>query len=187
MMVHFRKRFPVEEVARINEYVCTGKWPEDERNVDRNDINESGAATDDDDDRDNHKPSGGKAAKGKKNPNTSKKKGRKKKKNRGKLVMDATVAPSDIKYPTDIELLNQRREHYETAINILWAELPHTGHKLPYSAKKANKSYLNVAKSKRWTAKKLRKAIGEQLDYIDKAQKQFARFMLLAPDVTFPY
>lgn len=25
MMVHFRKRFPVEEVARINEYVCTGK------------------------------------------------------------------------------------------------------------------------------------------------------------------
>ena len=25
MMVHFRKRFPVEEVAKINEYVCTGK------------------------------------------------------------------------------------------------------------------------------------------------------------------
>ena len=63
MMVHFRKRFPVEEVARINEYVCTGKWPEDGRNVDRNDINESDAATDDDDDRDDHKPSGGKPAK----------------------------------------------------------------------------------------------------------------------------
>ena len=187
MMVHFRKRFPVEEVARINEYVCTGKWPEDGRNVDRNDINESDAATDDDDDRDDHKPSGGKPAKGKKNPNTSKKKGRKKKKNRGKLIMDATVAPSGIKYPTDIDLLNRCREHYETAINILWAKLPHTGHKLPYSAQKARKSYLNVAKSKRWTAKKLRKAIGEQLDYIDKAQKQFARFMLLTPDVKLPY
>ncbi len=37
MMVHFRKRFPVEDVARINEYVCTGKWPEGGRNVDRND------------------------------------------------------------------------------------------------------------------------------------------------------
>ena len=37
MMVHFRKRFPVEEVAKINEYVCTGKWPEEPRNVDRND------------------------------------------------------------------------------------------------------------------------------------------------------
>ena len=39
MMVHFRKRFPVEEVVKINEYVCTGKWPEDQRSVDRNDDN----------------------------------------------------------------------------------------------------------------------------------------------------
>ncbi len=39
MMVHFRKRFPVEEVAKINEYICTGKWPEAQRNVDRNDEN----------------------------------------------------------------------------------------------------------------------------------------------------
>ena len=37
MMVHFRKRFPVEEVAKINEYVCTGVWSEQQRNVDRND------------------------------------------------------------------------------------------------------------------------------------------------------
>ena len=36
MMVHFRKRFPVEDVAKINEYVCTGKWPEAGRSVDRN-------------------------------------------------------------------------------------------------------------------------------------------------------
>ena len=38
MMVHFRKRFPVEDVARINEYVCTGKWPEAGRGVDRNSV-----------------------------------------------------------------------------------------------------------------------------------------------------
>ena len=36
VMVHFRKHFPVNEVSRINEYVCTGKWPEESRNVDRN-------------------------------------------------------------------------------------------------------------------------------------------------------
>ena len=42
MMVHFRKRFPVEEVAKINEYVCTGKWPEEQRNVDRNDDTDNG-------------------------------------------------------------------------------------------------------------------------------------------------
>lgn len=42
MMVHFRNRFPVEEVAKINEYVCPGKWPEGQRNVDRNDDTEDG-------------------------------------------------------------------------------------------------------------------------------------------------
>ena len=187
MMVHFRKRFPVEEVARINEYVCTGKWPEDGRNVDRNDdkAQTTSDKASDDDDQDNPKPSGKKPTKGQKNPN--KKKGRKKKKNHGKLIMDATVAPSDIKYPTDIDLLNQCREHYETAITILWAEVPHTGHKLPYSASKARDSYLNVAKSKRWTAKKLQKAIGEQLEYIAKAQKRFAQLLLLVPDIKLPF
>ena len=37
MMTHFRKRFPVEFIAKVNEYICTGRWPEQQRNVDRND------------------------------------------------------------------------------------------------------------------------------------------------------
>ena len=155
MMVHFRKRFPVEDVARINEYVCTGKWPEDGRNVDRNDgvpeeiaVPEAENEEADDDDRDDtNKPSGGKKSlKGRKNPNTSKKKEKRRKKNHGKLIMDATVAPADVKFPTDIDLLNQCREHLETAINLHWPEVPHTGHKLPYSAKKSRKAYLKIAK-----------------------------------------
>ena len=54
----------------------------------------------------------------------------------GKLILDATAAPADIKYPTDIDLLNKSREHLETAVGILWekGDVPHTGHKLPYSA-----------------------------------------------------
>ena len=197
MMVHFRKRFPVEDVARINEYVCTGKWPEAGRGVDRNSVASSKVPErndkdDDSDKQDDDKGSqppkgsgGGKPSKGKKNPNTSKKK-RNRKKNKGKLIMDATVAPSDIKYPTDIDLLNQCREHLETAINILWAAVPHTGHKLPFSAKNARKSYLNISKSKRWTSKKLRKGIGEQLKHIEQAQKRLAQLLELAPTVTFP-
>ena len=191
MMVHFRKRFPVEDVAKINEYVCTGKWPEANRSVDRN----AEKATDQEEEKDdNHDdqngqppkgPGSGKPVRGKVNPNTSKKK-RARKKNRGKLIMDATVAPSDIKYPTDIDLLNQCREHLETAIDIMWAAVPHKGHKLPYSAKKARKAYLNISKSKRWTAKKLRKGIGEQLRFIEQAQKRFSQLMSLVPDVKFP-
>lgn len=76
--------------------------------------------------------------KGKANPDTSKKKQQRRKKNRGKLILDATAAPADIKYPTDIDLLNKSREHMETAVGILWetGSVPHTGHKLPYSERK---------------------------------------------------
>lgn len=31
-------------------------------------------------------------------------------KNRGKLILDATCAPADISYPTDLKLLNQARQ-----------------------------------------------------------------------------
>ena len=40
-------------------------------------------------------------------------------KNQGKLILDATVAPADIKYPTDLGLLNQAREHTEEIIDAL--------------------------------------------------------------------
>ena len=118
MMVHFRKRFPVEDVAKINEYVCTGKWPEEQRNVDRNDDSEGGDEPPSAGGETSLKPSG------KTDPNTSEKKKARRKKNRGKLILDATVAPADIKYPTDIDLLNRSREHLETAVDILWQHVP---------------------------------------------------------------
>lgn len=181
MMVHFRKRFPVEEVAKINEFICTGKWPEGARNVDGND-----------DKKPPQPPKSTGGGKGGKNPNTSKKKEKQRKKqeksNRGTLIMDATVAPSDIKFPTDIDLLNQCRMHLEHAVTILWKEVPHTSHKLPYSAKKARKSYLNVSKSKKWTRKLLRKGIGEQLEYVRLARQRLNQLVLQVPaeKVDFP-
>ena len=172
MMVHFRNRFPVNEVAKINEYVCTGKWPEALRDVDRNHGVEEVIDDDDDDTPTSGSNSSASQTKSKPNPNTSKKKMKNRKKNRGKLIMDATVAPADIKYPTDIDLLNKSREHLEKAVDLLWKEAPLRGHKLPYSRKSARKSYLNIAKSKKWTKKKLRKAIAEQLRYIELATKR---------------
>lgn len=174
MMTHFRKRFPVEFIAKVNEYVCTGVWPEQQRNVDRNDTQDENQQ-----DGDQNPPAASvqeqSAKSTKKDKNTSKKKlkkEKKQKKNRGKLIMDATVAPADIKYPTDIDLLNKSREHLETAVDILWKEVPHKGHKLPYSPKAARKSYLSLAKSKKWTEKKCRAAIGDQLQYIEQAIKR---------------
>ena len=184
MMVHFRKRFPVEEVAKINEYICTGKWPEQQRNVDRNDTQDE-AQQDGNQEPPTVKEQKQPSKSGKRDKNTSKKKlkrEKKQKKNRGKLIMDATVAPADIKYPTDIDLLNKSREHLETAVTILWEEVPHTGHKLPYSPKAARKSYLSLAKSKKWTEAKCRAAIGDQLRCIEQATKRLEELKALVPD-----
>ena len=90
MMVHSRKRFPVEFVAEVNEFICTGKWPEDKQPVDRNDDN---------DDNDNNSNSSG----GESNTDN----GAVESENKGTLIMDATVAPADIKFPTDIDILNR--------------------------------------------------------------------------------
>lgn len=190
MMVHFRKRFPVEELAKINEYICTGKWPEQQRNVDRNDTQDGprqgGTSADSQEESsavNKQKQSSKSCQKGKKSKHTAPQKQKKKqKKNRGKLIMDAAVAPADIKYPTDIDLLNKSREHLETAINILWEDAPHKGHKLPYSRKTARKSYLSLAKSKKWTTAKCRAAIGVQLRCIEQATKRLEELKVLVPD-----
>jgi len=170
MMVHLRKRFPVEEAAKINEFICTGKWPEAQRNVDRNDENDSEPSALPANAADEAEISSALSKQsGKPNRNTSQKKKKQRKtrkKNRGKRLLDATAVPADIKYPTDIDLQNKSREHLETAIEILWKEVLHKSHKLPYSSKKARKFYLKFAKSKKWTRVKYRKAIGEQLNYI---------------------
>ncbi len=40
--------------------------------------------------------------------------------NQGKLIIDATCAPADISYPTDLGLLNLARVHTEKIIDILY-------------------------------------------------------------------
>ena len=43
--------------------------------------------------------------------------------NSGKLILDATCAPADIKYPTDLDLLNQARQGTEKILDCLYREV----------------------------------------------------------------
>jgi hypothetical protein len=43
--------------------------------------------------------------------------------NAGKLILDATCAPADIKYPTDLDLLNQARQGTEKILDCLYREV----------------------------------------------------------------
>jgi len=88
--------------------------------------------------------------------------------NEGKLTLDATCAPSDIRYPSDLSLLNEARENTEQMIETLWPHSQRKGHKTRYSRKKARKQYLSIAKRKKPKAAKSRAAIGKQLEYVGR-------------------
>ncbi len=70
--------------------------------------------------------------------------------NKGKLILDATCAPADIRYPTDLELLNQARKQTEIIIDILYHPLKGRLKKKPRTRRKiARKEYLKIAKKRR--------------------------------------
>lgn len=84
----------------------------------------------------------------------------------GKLLMDATVTPADITYPTDLKLLNETREKLEHLIDLLHAQLPAPGPKPRTYRRKARQDFVAIAKQKRPGARKIRKGIGQQLRYV---------------------
>lgn len=91
--------------------------------------------------------------------------------NKGKLIVDATCTPADIKYPTDLNLLNEAREKSEKIIDILHLPIKGKEKKVRTYRQKARKEYLNVAKNKKPGKKKIRKAIGKQLRYLSRNLK----------------
>ncbi|WP_197046537.1 transposase, partial [Planktothrix paucivesiculata] len=90
-------------------------------------------------------------------------------KNRGKLIADATCAPADITYPTDLKILNKAREQTEKILDILHKSRQDKSEKKPRTYRKtARKDYLEVAKQRRPARKKRRNAIKKQLQYIKR-------------------
>ena len=66
-------------------------------------------------------------------------------KNKGKLILDATVAPADITHPYDLGILNQSRKQTEEIINFLHKNRKNKLDKKPRTYKnKARKDYLKV-------------------------------------------
>jgi hypothetical protein len=89
--------------------------------------------------------------------------------NKGKLILDATCAPGDIRYPTDLEILNQGRKATEQIIDSLYKSLRVRLKKKPRTYRNiARKEYLRIAKKRRSTKKEGREAIRKQLKYIEK-------------------
>lgn len=142
LLVEFRKRLDENVLAEINEMIA--------------------AYNDSDDSSDDDSNGGGNSADNTNNEND--KDAASEPENEGTLILDATCAPQNIAFPQDINLLNEARENLEAMIDQICSEY---NYKKPRMyRKKAREAYLALAKCRRRTSKRIRKAIGQQLRFI---------------------
>ncbi|NEZ56884.1 IS5 family transposase [Adonisia turfae] len=140
MLVHFRKRIRVDLVSAVNESVVeAGMAPASASSED--------SASESDDDSDPPAP-----------PSSG---------NQGQLIVDASCAPADIHYPTDLDLLNQAREHSERLIDELYQQVAGCLPKKPRTYRQtARRDYLRIVKRRKKSRKLIRKGLRQQLNYV---------------------
>ncbi len=146
MMVHFRSRFEQDDFTAINDEIVS-------KATDRiNSMNTDGEPAD------TPEPEAQPERRAEPEPDAEPRK--------GKLIVDATCAPADITYPTDLKLLNDAREKTEKIVDLLHAPLKGKVKKPRTYRQQARKRFLAIAKIKNPGPKKPRKAIGQQLGYV---------------------
>lgn len=139
LMVYFRKRLTPEILGEINEMIIRDAKKRQEEATEQKK----------DDDEDRHDDGSNPPADGS---------------NSGTLIVDATCAPSNIRFPQDVSLLNEARENAEAMIDELHEQSDES--KPRTYRKRAHKDYMKYARSRKHTEKKTREAIRKQLQYL---------------------
>ena len=154
LLVEFRKRLDENVLAEINEMIVAYNDPDDSSDDDSN----GGGNSADNTNTENDKQSACEPE------------------NEGTLILDATCAPQNIAYPQDINLLNEAREKLESIIDEICDE--YNFYKPRMYRKKAREAYLALAKCRKRTGKRIRKAIGQQLRFISRDLGYIDMFVL---------
>lgn len=164
MMTHFRKRISPEMMMKINEAIVKAELAKQQEASDDDDNNTNGDNKQTDHEYSIENIESGEVA-------------IEEVEHHGKLILDATCAPSDIKYPTDLHLLNTSREKLEKMIDRL--HVPDIGVKeKPRTYRnKARKAYLKVEKLRRKPKKKIRKAIRAQIGYVSRDLSYVSQYL----------
>jgi hypothetical protein len=144
MLVHFRKRVHLELIGQVNEAIVKQGYESDPaQQVGEEELSEQMR-------EDNEEE-----------PPTAQ--------NQGQLIVDASCTPADIRYPTDLSLLNQAREHTEQIIDALYEQVRAQGVQKPRTyRRKARQQYLHIAKQRQATRKARHKAVGQQVRYVKR-------------------
>ncbi len=154
-MVYFRKRLTAEVLGEINEMILTKV--QNAETPAENTAEDTKTNEDSDDDDKPEPPANG-----------------------GTMIVDATCAPSQIRFPQDTALLNEARENTEAIIDAL--HIPGTVKPRTYR-KRAHKDYLKLVRCRKPGAKKIRKCIGQQLRYLRRNLNTIHEMLIAKPDV----
>ena len=160
MMVHFRKRLSDTIINEINERIVKESIEQcGKKSGDKFDVNTSAGTS------------------GKTPDDTSEDK---REENTGMLMVDASVAPADITYPTDLNLLNDAREKLEEIIDVMYEPNRAEMAKPRTYRNTARRDYLRAAKKRKISQKQLRKSLRKQLQYVRRdlghIEKMISRF-----------
>ncbi len=160
MMVHFRKRLSPQILSEINEVIVKAALKNHDKND--NDLDRMSKSNCEDiskpDESENN--------------------------NKGIMMVDASVAPADIAFPTDLSLLNDSREKLEGIIDILYEAVKENKSKPRTYRQKARRDYLRIAKRRKRSAKVVRKAIRQQLQYIGRDLTHIEKLLKLGSGLT---
>jgi len=106
--------------------------------------------------------------------------------NRGKLIVDATCCPADIRFPTDMSLLNEGRENTERIIDFLYPMDKESKKKPRDYRQEAHTAFISYTKRRRASTSIRRKALRKQLNYMKRNILHIER-MLNRIDADVPY
>ena len=154
LLVEFRKRLDENILTEINEMIAAYNSSDDSSDDDSNDGSNSADDT----------------------SNESNTDAASEPENAGTLILDATCAPQNIAFPQDISLLNEARENLEAMIDQICYE--YNFYKPRMYREKAREAYLALAKCRKRTSKRIRKAIGQQLRFISRDLGYIDMFVL---------
>lgn len=157
LLVTFRKRLPEETISMIIEKMFIEKA----------------------DDDDPFGTGGGGGSEGTPSPKGGKEG---EKPNRGTLIIDATCAPADIAYPTDLELCDKARKWTEVILDHFWVTYGSVNGRLgkPRTYREvARRRFLRLTKRRKKNAKKIRKELRYQLGCIRRNLEYIDEYVLL--------
>ena len=136
VMTWFRERVTPDMLSEVNDYIISSKEEDDEEDGKDKSFSDDDPGSGEEQDK------------------------------QGTLILDATCVPQNIRFPTDVSLLNEGRELLEGMIDTAHEAGATEGEKPRTYRNLARRDFLRFARDRKPTRKKIRKALRQQLNYV---------------------